>query len=110
MSQEDTPQPTQTRVKSALPAPVAYTELAQPVGQSSVTPPERPQFTRTWYFWWKKTFLYWLDRPGDIVQLSIFGPPNVSPGESVKLQVFAHSPESFASVCTLSRAFHMDGE
>jgi len=110
ISQEETPQPIPTRLKSALPAPVEYTELAQPDGQYSVSPSARPRFARTWFFWWKKTFLYWLDRPGDVVQLSIFGPPNVSPGESVKLQVFAHIPESFASVCTLSRAFHIDGE
>ncbi len=110
VAQEETPKPIKTRVKTALPAPVEYTELAQAVGQSTLTPPVRPRFARSWYYWWKKTFLYWLDRPGDIVQLSIFGPPHVSPGESVKLQVFAHSPESFASVCTLSRAFHMDGE
>ncbi|CAN5257763.1 hypothetical protein BH11PLA2_BH11PLA2_11170 [soil metagenome] len=46
----------------------------------------------------------------DVVQLSIFGPLQISPGDNVSLQVFAHTPEGFDSVQTLSKVFHQNGE
>ena len=46
----------------------------------------------------------------DAVQVSVFGPKHLEPGKTVRLQVYAHPAEAFASVCTLSRALQPDSE
>jgi hypothetical protein len=44
------------------------------------------------------------------VQVSVFGPKHLEPGKTVRLQVYAHPVDAFASVCTLSRALQPDSE
>jgi hypothetical protein len=51
-----------------------------------------------------------LRRVADDVQVSVFGPREVGPGRKVRLQVYAHPPDAFASVCTLSRALQPDAD
>jgi serine/threonine protein kinase len=46
----------------------------------------------------------------DEVQVSVFGPRHLEPGKKVRLQVYAHLADAFASVCTLSRALQPDSE
>ena len=60
-------------------------------------------------FWRRllRQLLPW-SRPRDMVQLSLFGPPELAPGQTYRFQVYAHPPEAFASVRTLSRAFQPD--
>jgi len=51
---------------------------------------------------WKST--------SDVVQLSVFGPPEVTPGQRFELIAYAHAPESFKSVTTLCRALNQSAE
>ncbi len=53
---------------------------------------------------------FWRRLTSSTVQLSVFGPTEVSAGQSIELHVFAHTPEAFDSVCTLSRAVHLKGD
>jgi hypothetical protein len=46
----------------------------------------------------------------DRVQVSVFGPPEVTPGQSVNLTVYLHAPEVAACVRTLARATQTDAE
>jgi hypothetical protein len=57
----------------------------------------------------KRNLLFW-QRPTETVQVSVFGPAAVAPGQSVKLAVFLHRPDAVASVRTLSRAFQHEAE
>jgi serine/threonine protein kinase len=57
----------------------------------------------------KRNLLFW-QKPMDIIQVSIFGPAVVAPGQPAKLTVYLHTPETTASVRMLSRAFHHDVE
>lgn len=56
-----------------------------------------------------RSLLFW-KKPTDTVQLSIFGPPAVTPGQRTKLIVYAHLPEAFSGVATLCRALNPDAE
>lgn len=93
------------------PVPVNW---AQPSGNSvpdlaPVTIPRLPKFPRQ--FWWKVAgqVCFWMV-PRDPIQLSIFGPVEHLPGQTSRLQVYAHPPQAFPSVKTLSRAFRPDTE
>ncbi|MCI0703352.1 MAG: hypothetical protein L0241_19915 [Planctomycetia bacterium] len=57
----------------------------------------------------KRNLLFWRQTP-DWIQVSVFAPPVVTPGQSVKLTVYLHTPEAAASVRTLSRAIYHDAE
>ena len=57
----------------------------------------------------KRSLLFW-QSAADKVQVSVYGPATVAPGQSVKLAVYLHTPDTVANVRTLSRAFHRDAE
>jgi hypothetical protein len=57
----------------------------------------------------KRNLLFW-QRPTDALRVSVFGPPSIAPGQSAKITVFLHTPQTAESVRTLSRAFHHDSE
>lgn len=57
----------------------------------------------------KRNVLFW-KAATDAVQVSVFGPVAVLPGQTVTLAVYVHTPDAAASVRTLSRAFHHDAE
>lgn len=96
-----------TKSFAAMPAPVAFYE---PPAAPEIAPPApvAPKPTRS--VWSRIRSAFGGARPAasDIVQLSVYGPPEVAPGQSIRVQVFAHLPETFDSVRTLSRAFHCD--
>lgn len=61
---------------------------------------------------WKKlrrSLMFW-QAARDVVQVSVFGPPAVVPGQSARLSIYLHTPDVIASVHTLARAFHHDAE
>jgi serine/threonine protein kinase len=104
--------PTASRLAKVAPTrPVIYTGAASTATPPAAAPqpaPVLPAFSRSWWFRFKSLWKGWRDNPIDIVQLGVFGPNQICPGESVRLQVFGHLPENFDSVYTLSRAFHAD--
>lgn len=104
-----TPSP-DTRAKVA--PPVHYhTEQAEAEGPLAVEI-EPDEFPVTESALWKKlkrNLLFW-QATRDVVQVSVFGPPAITPGQSAKLSVYLHTPEVTESVHTLSRAFHHDSE
>ena len=57
----------------------------------------------------KRNLLFWQGAT-DTVQVSVFGPAAVTPGQAVKLAIYLHTPDATASVRTLSRAFQHDAE
>jgi serine/threonine-protein kinase len=56
----------------------------------------------------KRALLFWRP-PSDVVQLSVFGPPQSAPGAKIQVHVYAHEPAAVASVSVLSRAYLPDG-
>ncbi len=56
-----------------------------------------------------RSLLFWKQK-ADTVQLSIFGPPEIAPGQRVEFLVYAHLPEAFEGVSTLGRALRGDVE
>jgi serine/threonine protein kinase len=57
----------------------------------------------------KRSLRFW-QNASDTVQVSVFGPSGVTPGQTVKLMVYLHTPDAAANVRTLSRAFQHDAE
>jgi len=97
----------------SLPVPLNTTAgsdagMAQPQF-AEVELPSLPPFARSPWRRFLLAFTFWKPH-ADVVQLSIFGPPTISPGDNVSLQVFAHTPEGFESVQTLAKVFHQNGE
>jgi serine/threonine protein kinase len=56
-----------------------------------------------------RSVLFW-KKAADAVQLSVFGPPELAPGQRARLLVYAHLPDAFGGVATLCRALHPDAE
>jgi hypothetical protein len=56
-----------------------------------------------------RSLMFW-KKSADIVQLSIFGLPEVNPGQRTNFMVYAHVPELYGSVTTLCRALLADSE
>jgi serine/threonine protein kinase len=57
----------------------------------------------------KRNFLFW-QATTDVVQVSVFGPSALAPGQSAALAVYLHTPDAGANVRTLARAFQHDAE
>jgi len=55
----------------------------------------------------KRNVLFWRASQ-EVVQVSVFGPPSLAPGQPGKVSVYLHTPENSDSVNTLCRAFHHD--
>lgn len=90
---------------TALRAPVHVAGAAPPPDTPVVRPPvvvpDPPPFVRSP----ARGLLFWKKRP-DAVLLSVFGPPEVAPGQRFQVQVYASRAESFVGVSTLCRAMH----
>jgi hypothetical protein len=56
-----------------------------------------------------RSMLFWR-KPADAVQLSLFGPPELTPGLRARVLVYAHLPKAFGGVATLCRALNPDAE
>lgn len=93
------PEPVQWHTSSERePAEPAPATNAEPVPTNSVL--------------WKKVkrnLLFW-QPPTDPVVISVFGPATATPGNTIRVTVFLHHPDSADSVQTLSRAFQHDAE
>jgi len=57
----------------------------------------------------KRNILFWRP-PTQALQVSVFGPAHVVPGQSTILSVYVHTTDSQETVRTLSRVFHQDAE
>jgi serine/threonine protein kinase len=112
--------PPSSRVRS-LPDLIAWTPAAateQPSnGPDLLRPPSTADLPSAKGGWLrnlsqlaKKLLPAALKTVSDEVQVSVFGPREVGPGKTVRLQVYSHPPGAFASVCTLSRALQPDSE
>jgi serine/threonine protein kinase len=82
------PRPTSHSRKVEIPSPPAFDSAAARAARSVL--------------FWKK--------PTDAVQLSVFGPLALVPGQRARLLVYAHLPDAFGGVATLCRALHPDAE
>lgn len=56
-----------------------------------------------------RSVLFW-KKPADAVQLSVFGPAELTPGVRARVLVYAHLPDAFGGVATLCRALNPDAE
>jgi hypothetical protein len=93
--------------RASLPSVVQWhTEVEGPIAQEvgNDAPPSGSGM-------WKslKRMMFWA-APTDVVQVSVFGPPAVSPGQTARVTVYLHTPDAVNSVRTLSRAFQHDAE
>ncbi len=75
-----------------------------------VCDPEEPPVTDSSLWKRVKRSLFFWQMPTDVVQVSVFGPETVTPGQPTRVTVYLHTPASANSVQTLSRAFHHDSE
>jgi hypothetical protein len=111
------PSPTPPDPRTGVGAPVQYhTEGATtPDARNTTTPLPPPQSdgppVRDSALWRrvKATLLFWR-AARDVVQISVFGPKAVVPGQTAQLTVYLHPPDVADSVSTLSRAFLHDSE
>jgi serine/threonine kinase PknH len=116
------PTPTPPDPRTGVGAPVIYhTDAATAIDHLSgqrkapaapLPPPESDERPVTDSALWKKlksTVLFWR-AARDVVQVSVYGPTAIVPGETAEISVYLHSPEVVDSVRTLSRAFHHDTE
>ncbi len=87
------------RMPSANPAPRTRPPVEIPPPPSFDNPAARAA----------RSVLFW-KKPADAVQLSVFGPSEVAPGQRVRLLVYAHVPDAFGGVATLCRALNPDAE
>jgi serine/threonine protein kinase len=95
--------PAIARPVDATPPPPAAPAPAVPT--LTVVVPPLPAFARAG---WRRllSYLFFWRPATDVVQVSLFGPAAVAPGETVPLQAYVHTPQAFDSVRTLARAFH----
>jgi hypothetical protein len=91
------------------PTPVLWHTAA---GPDEGPDPHRPNGPPSSSVLWKKvkrSLLFW-QAATDPVQVSVFAPTAVAPGQSVTLAVYLHRPDAAPGVRTLSRAFQHDAE
>ena len=110
------PSPTPPDPRTGVGAPVQYhTEGTATDPSKTNTPPPPPASDArpvTDSALWRKLkakLLFWR-AARDVVQVSVFGPPAVVPGQTAQVTVYLHTPDVADSVRTLSRAFHHDSE
>jgi serine/threonine protein kinase len=108
------PRPKSDPRKTAA-SPIQYHTETPPFPSSGIQPglpepadPGEPPLTDS--VLWKKlkrNILFWR-ATREVVQVSVFGPPNITSGQPAKVSVYLHTPENSDSVHTLCRAFHHD--
>jgi hypothetical protein len=92
-----------------LPKPISHENQPSTSSSGAALPavviPPVPQFRRSllsMFAFWKPTL--------HVVQISIFGPPKIVPGQRVTFTAYAHAPESYNNAKTLCRAMRSDVE
>ncbi len=101
------PPPPSSRLTS-LPMPVSVGGAAPPPNAPVVRPPvglpDPPLFARS-PVRAARSLMFW-KKPPDAVLLSVFGPPEVAPGQRFQVLVYASLADAFVGVSTLCRAVH----
>jgi len=109
------PKPPKSDPRKTVGAPIHYHTETPPNSSSGLQPglpdtpgPGEPPLTDS-VLWkkFKRSVLFWRASK-EVVQVSIFGPPTLIPGQPAKVSVYLHTPETSDSVQTLCRAFHHD--
>jgi serine/threonine kinase PknH len=112
----DVPKPKKRDPRTSVGSPIYYHTETPPDPSSGFQPglPEEPpapgEPPLTDSVLWKKlkrSVLFWRASQ-EVVQVSVFGPPSLAPGQPGKVSVYLHTPETSDSVNTLCRAFHHD--
>jgi serine/threonine protein kinase len=108
-----TPEPDQPSAahdpRLTAPTPVRWHTAGNPADAPDPLRPNDPPADSILWKTVKRNLLFW-QATTDPVQVSVFGPGLVAPGQSFKLAVFLHPPAAATSVLTLSRAFQHDAE
>lgn len=104
----DAPEPVQDPRLSA-PTPVRWHPVEDPDPEPDPTDGPAAQAPAVVWKKVKRNLLFWRSAT-DPVQVSVFGPPAVAPGQTVKLTVYLHPPAAAPNVRTLSRVFQHDAE
>lgn len=110
------PKPKKRDPRTSVGSPIHYhtetpadpSSALQPALPGEPPAPGEPPLTDS--VLWKKlkrNILFWRASQ-EIVQVSVFGPPSLTPGQPAKVSVYLHTPETSDSVNTLCRAFHHD--
>ncbi len=109
------PRPAKSDPRKTAVSPIQYHTETPPCPSSGIQPglpeaadPGEPPLTDS--VLWKKvkrSILFWR-ATREVVQVSVFGPPNLVPGQPAKVSVYLHTPDTSESVHTLCRAFHHD--
>ena len=112
---ETLPRPAKSDPRKTAVSPIQYHTETPPCPSSGIQPglpepadPGEPPLTDS--VLWKKvkrSILFWR-ATREVVQVSVFGPPNLTPGQPAKVSVYLHTPDTAESVHTLCRAFHHD--
>lgn len=87
---------------------LAADAVSRPVTRRRVEIPAPPSFDNA-AVRAARTVLFW-KKSADTVQLSVFGPAELVPGQRARVMVYAHLPDAFSGVATLCRALHPDAE
>lgn len=106
-----TPPPRKADPRLTMPTPVQY-HTADAESSGGAAPPKPDDQSPVGSVLWKRLrrkVLFW-KAPTDPVQVSVFGPVGLAPGQSARVCVVLHAPEAAESVRTLTRAFERDAE
>jgi hypothetical protein len=115
------PTPTPPDPRTGVGVPVVYhtdtsaaTDQLSGLRKTPVAPPppesdERPVTDSALWKKLKSTLFFWR-HSRDVVQVSVYGPTAILPGQTAEISVYLHTPDVVESVRTLSRAFHHDTE
>jgi serine/threonine protein kinase len=90
------------------PTPVQWHSTEEQDGESSGSMDKPPANSLMWKKL-RRNVLFWRAST-DPVQVSVFGPLKATPGQSIKLTIYLHTPDAAGNVRTLSRAFQHDAE
>jgi serine/threonine protein kinase len=107
------PSPKPADPRLTMPKPVQWhtaadTAAAAPAPPEPAPPEPAPADSVLWKRV-KRNFRFW-QAAKDTLWVSVFGPPGVTPGQTIKLTVYLHQPDAAAAVRTLARAFQHDAE
>lgn len=104
------PPPLATDPRLSIPTPVQWHTSNNPEADpEAVANPESLPADSVLWKKMKRNLLFW-QAPKDSLWVSVFGPPAVTPGQTIKLTVYVHQPDAADAVKTLSRAFQHEAE
>ncbi|MFO0935487.1 MAG: serine/threonine-protein kinase [Gemmataceae bacterium] len=98
--------PQKTLFSFKIPSPIPRSRMPLEGEESDVHSPLlfKPKKPR-WSFFYYLRYLFLRIPAPELLQISLFGPERIAAGQTIQLQVFAHSPVTFESTKTLARAF-----